>query len=295
MLPETWTILSLLKWTTTYFKSHGVDQARAGAEILLAHSLGVERLDLYVRYDQPVEPKELERFRGFVRRRVNREPVAYIVGRKEFWSMDLKVTPDVLIPRPETETLVEAALAVIQEMPHPGPLRILDLGAGSGAVVLAIASECPYDSFWAADRSESALAVAKENARTHGLAEAVEFLQGNWFDPVRERGLEFDVIVSNPPYISSHELRLLPLEILQYEPIDALAGGPDGLEAIRIIIDQAPNHMIPGGWLFLEIGHGHWAAVDRLILESKGYSEWRVTKDYSGCDRVVRARRRAGP
>jgi len=290
MLPETWTILKLLKWTTAYFKSHRIEQARAAAEMFLAHTLGVRRIDLYVQYDRPLESRELEIFKGFVQRRMRREPVAYIVGKKEFWSMDLKVTSDVLIPRPDTETLVETAFTIVPPEPGPSPLNILDLGTGSGAIVLAMASERPSHSFYAVDRSEKALAVARDNARMRELDKTITFLRGNWFDPVRDLGRYFDVILSNPPYISSHEFEVLPPEITQYEPLEALDGGSDGLKAIRLIIKQASDSIVPGGWLLFEIGHDQWAAVETLIAGSGAYSDWAVIKDYSGHDRVVRTR-----
>lgn len=293
MLPETWTILKLLKWTTAYFKSHHIEHPRAAAEILLAHTLGVGRADLYIQYDRPLEAHELETFKGFIQRRIQREPVAYIVGNKEFWSMDLKVTPDVLIPRPETENLVEAALTIVPPEPGTAPLKIMDLGTGSGAIVLALASERPEQRFFAVDRSKKALAVAKDNARMHELDKAITFLQGNWFEPVRDLERYFDVIVSNPPYISSHELEILPPEITQYEPREALDGGPDGLEAIRLIIKQASDHIVAWGWLIFEIGHDQWAAVEKLITGSGAYSDWAVIKDYSGYDRVVMTRVKA--
>ena len=290
MLPETWTILKVLKWTRAYFKSHHIEQPRAAAEILLAHTLGVGRVDLYVQYDRPLESLELERFRGFIQRRIRREPVAYIVGKKEFWSMDLKVTPDVLIPRPETETLVEAALTIIPPERGPARLNILDLGTGSGGIVLAMASERPEHRFYAVDRSKRALAVAQDNARMLQLDKTVTFLHGDWFAPVRERGRYFDVIVSNPPYISSPEIEVLPPEIAQYEPREALEGGSDGLEAIRLIIKEASCYLVPGGWLVFEIGYDQWAAVEKLIAHSGVYSEWTVIRDYTGHDRVVRTR-----
>ncbi|MBW1740731.1 MAG: peptide chain release factor N(5)-glutamine methyltransferase [Deltaproteobacteria bacterium] len=290
MLPETWTILKLLQWTTAHFKSHHIEQPRADAEILLAHTLGIGRIDLYVQYDRPLESHELEVFKGFIQRRIQREPVAYIVEKKEFWSMELSVTRDVLIPRPETEILVEAAITIIPPEPGTAPLRILDLGTGSGAIVLAMASERPGHSFYAVERSEKALAVAQNNARIHELDRAIRFLQGNWFDPVRNRGRYFSLIVSNPPYISHHEFKALPPEITRYEPREALDGGPDGLESIRLIIEKASEHLVPGGWLFFEIGYNQWAAVEKLIAGSKAYSDWAVIKDYRGHDRVVQAR-----
>jgi release factor glutamine methyltransferase len=291
MLPETWTILKLLKWTTAYFKSHHVEQPRATAEILLAHTLGVGRVDLYVQYDRLLEEGELGRFKGYIRRRIQREPVAYIVGKKEFWSMDFEVAPGVLIPRPETETLVEAALMVVPKEATPAASRILDLGTGSGAVVVAMASERPGHEFYAVDRSEEVLSVAQGNAQAHGLEKNITFLQGDWFDPVQDQEAHFDVIVSNPPYISRRELEELPPEISQHEPREALDGGSEGLDAIRLIIREASDHLAPGGWLLFEIGHDQWVQVEKLLSAAKIYMEIGVIKDYGGRDRVARARK----
>ena len=291
MPPETWTILKLLKWTTAYFKSHQIEHPRAASEILLAHALGVGRVDLYIQYDRPLEPRELEVFKGFIQRRLKREPVAYIVGEKGFWSLDLKVTPDVLIPRPETETLVEAALAIIPPEPLPRPFRVLDLGTGSGAVVIALATERTGHRFYAVDHSEKALAVARHNAQRHGVEGDITFSQGNWFQAIQEdRRSGFDLIVSNPPYVSSQDVETLSLEISQYEPPQALDGGPDGLDAIELIIEKAPAHMTPGGWLLLEIGQDQAARIKGLMATSGAYRDFSVIEDYSGFDRVVRAR-----
>ena len=291
MLPENWTILALLKWTTAYFKSHHVEQPRATAEILLAHTLGIGRVDLYVQYERILEDGELGRFKGYIRRRTQGEPVAYIVGKKEFWSMDFEVAPSVLIPRPETETLVEAALMIVPEEPMPAPSRILDLGTGSGAVVVALAAERPGHEFYAVDRSQEVLAVAHNNARAHGLDKAITFLQGDWFDSVRDLGPSFDVIVSNPPYISTLDLKELPPEISRHEPREALDGGPDGLDVIRRIVREASDHLAPGGWLLCEIGHDQWGRVEALISSAEAYSDIDVMKDYGGRDRVARAKR----
>jgi release factor glutamine methyltransferase len=289
MLPETWTILRLLKWTTSYFKSHDIEQPRVDAEVLLADTLGLSRTDLYVFYDRPVESPELARFRKHIERRLKREPVAYIVGRKEFWSMALKVTPDVLIPRPETETLVEAALKIIPEDPAPKPWRIWDLGTGSGAIILALASERPGHRFYGTDRSEKALAVARDNARMHQLDKEITWLVGDWFDVSVHRFSPVEVIVSNPPYISNQAFDELPPEIADCEPREALEGGPDGLNAIRLIVRNAQEHMVSGGRLLFEIGCGQWPAVQELIRSSGDYRQWGVFKDYSGHDRVVYA------
>ena len=290
MPPEAWTILKLLKWTTAYFTSHHIEQPRVAAEILLAHALGVGRVDLYIQYDRPVEPRELVVFKGLIQRRIQREPVAYIVGEKGFWSLDLKVTPDVLVPRPETEILVETALSIIPPATASKPFKVLDLGTGSGAIVLALARERLGHRFCAVDNSQRALAVAQDNARRYELEAAVTFLLGNWFDAVSDRHRHFDLIVSNPPYISSRDLERLPLEVSQYEPRAALDGGPDGLDAIRLIIEKAAVHMSPGGWLLFEIGYNQWASVERLMAASTSYADVTVMKDHSGFDRVVRAR-----
>ncbi len=290
MPPETWTILKLLKWATAYFESHHIEQPRAASEILLAHTLSVGRVDLYTQYDRPLELKELGVFKEFIQRRIQKEPVAYIVGQKGFWSLDLEVTPDVLIPRPETEVLVETALSIVPPEPLPKPLSILDLGTGSGAIVLALASERAGHRFYGVDCSNKALAVAQNNARRHGVEGAITFLQGNWFEAVEDRRRHFDLIVSNPPYIPNPDFEMLPLEISQYEPRQALDGGPDGLNAIRHIVEQAPAYMTPGGWLLFEIGYNQRASVERLMRASGAYTDFFVIKDYSGFDRVVRAR-----
>jgi release factor glutamine methyltransferase len=295
MPPEAWTILKLLNWTTDYFKSHHIEQPRAAAEILLAHTLAVRRLDLYIQYDRPLEPKELEIFRKLIQRRLQREPVAYIVGTQGFWSLDLKVSRGVLIPRPETETLVEAALAIIPKESSPRHLKVLDLGTGSGAVVLALATERAGHYYYATDCSKKALAVARNNALTHGLDDAITFMQGQWFDAVRHRAHYFDLVLSNPPYISHPAFQTLPPEVSQYEPREALDGGPDGLEAIRVIIEKAADYMASGGSLLFEIGYDQREAVEGLIVASGFYTDLTIIKDASGLDRVVQVKARKRP
>ncbi len=290
MPPETWTILRLLKWATAHFKTHHIDQPRSACEILLGHALGLKRVDLYVEYDRPLQPEELATFKELIKRHLRREPVAYITGEKGFWSLDLKVTPHVLIPRPETEILVEAVLSVIPVESPPRPLKILDLGTGSGAIVVALAKERPGHRFFAVDSSAEALGVAQENARRHGVGGGIAFSLGNWFEAVREDGEGFDVIVSNPPYIRREDLEVLPPEISRYEPRQALDGGPDGLDAIRVITGEGPRHLQPGGWLFMEIGFDQWAAVEGLVIGAMAYEGVSVIKDYAGLNRVVKAR-----
>lgn len=281
---ETWTIIKTLRWTTAYFQSHEIDQPRTDAEVLLAYALHLKRIELYTHHDKPLQDQELKTFKSLIQRRIHHEPVAYITGEKEFWSLDLFVTPDVLIPRPETECLVEAVLDLI---PKGVTLDILDLGTGSGAIVLALAHERPGHHFYAIDRSEAALAVARKNAQRHGVREKIAFRQGDWFEEVQDLRKRFDIIVSNPPYIPTHQIETLSPEIARYEPRYALDGGKDGLDAIRLILRTAPDYLAPNGKVLLEIGYDQRLAVAALIEESGCYKDFVCRKDYGGKDRVV--------
>ena len=290
---EQWTILKLLNWTTSYFKSHQIDSPRATAEILLAYTLDVKRIDLYLRYDQPLCRHELTPFKDLIKRRVNREPVAYIVGHKEFWELDLKVTPDVLIPRPETECLVESILELSHDGVPPRSERILELGTGSGAIVLALASQQTNNLFYAVDISTRALMLAKENARRFGWEERIHFLAGDWFDPLNSHGRQFDIIVSNPPYIATPVIEQLQPEIQNWEPRQALDGDMDGLKYLRQIIDRAHFYLVPGGHLALEIGHDQKAAVGAIVNACGVYDGLTFKQDYGGHDRVVLMRKKS--
>jgi release factor glutamine methyltransferase len=285
--PDDWTILKLLQWTTTYFKAQGIESPRMDAELLLAFALGLERIDLYLRHDQPLNQEELNRFRKLVKRRKAHEPVAYIIGKKEFWTLELAVGPEVLIPRPETECAVEAILAFLKTYAGPKERRFLDLGTGSGAIALAIAQSCPEDRVMAVERSGGALAVARRNCWRHDLQERVHLVAGNWLDIFSIHKARFDVIVSNPPYISSHQIAALQPEIVGYEPRLALDGGPDGLDCLGQIIRQAPSFLKAGGALFLEIGHDQYAAVCRMASSCGVYRDMTCRPDYSGLDRVA--------
>ena len=281
-----WTIDSLLRWAAGYFDSRHIDSPRATAEILLAHGLGMARIDLYLRYDQPLTDDELGRFKTLVQRRVRREPVAYIVGEKEFWGLELAVSPHVLIPRPETECVVETILDRTLASKPARPQRVLELGVGSGAIVLALAKERPGNHYFALDRSVGALALARENARRHGLDQRIAFFAGNWFQTLAP-AQRFDLIVGNPPYIASGEMMHLAPEIRQYEPAGALDGGADGLTDIERIIQEAPGYLTPAGHLVLEIGYDQGEAVKVLAEATGKYLPPQVKSDYSGHDRVV--------
>ena len=290
--PE-WTLIKLVQWATEYFDSHHIDSPRATAEILLAHAINAKRIDLYLRYDQPLNSGELNRFKMLIKRRTDREPVAYILGRKEFWSMDLEVNRSVLIPRPETECLVERALESLGADPSPGCKSILELGTGSGAVVLALASENVRHSYLGTDVSSDAVRVARRNSMRHGMDANIRFMVADWFAPFDAKSGIFDLIVSNPPYIRSGDLKRLQPEIHTYEPVAALDGAKDGLRYLRHIIQCAYLYLKPAAALLLEMGHDQQAPLKQIIDACGQYEDAQFYKDYSGHDRIVSRRKRA--
>ena len=282
---RTWTVLELLRWTTDYFERAGIDSARLDAEVLLAHALETERLRLYVDYEKPVQPEERDRYRDLVRRRAtDRVPVSLLLGEREFWSLVFKVTGDVLTPRPETETLVEAGLAKVPEA--KGKYRILDVGTGSGAVALALARERPEADVTATDLSLSALQIAAENADHLQVRERVRFAAGDLLEPVS--GEQFDLIVSNPPYIAEGEAGRLPPE-LAHEPKMALFAGEDGLEVIRKLVKEAGPHLSKDGWLFLELSPEQAGTVEASLGEA-GFVDVERRFDLAKRPRVVGGR-----
>ncbi len=280
-----WTVLSLLQWTTEHFEQQGIDTARLDAECLLAHALGVERLRLYVDFDKPVETAERAVFRALVKRRVaERIPVSLLLGSKEFWSLEFRVTSDVLTPRPETETLVQAALDRFPD--KEAALRVLDLGTGSGAVALAIAAERPHSVICATDKSQEALKLAQENAERLGKADRIRFLEGDWLVPVR--GEHFDLVVSNPPYVAESERAGLPPE-LAHEPELALFSGVDGLDALRILVREIPQVLATGGAFALEMAPGQANKVAEGCRKT-GFQDVSIHRDLAGRPRVVSGR-----
>ena len=287
-----WTIIKLIRWATSYLNSHDIDSPRATGEILLAHALDLNRIDLYLKYDQPLVAEELQTFKTLIKRRVRREPVAYILGTKEFWSLDLEVNENVLIPRPETECVVETALDLMSGKSSRTPLRILDLGTGSGAIVLALASQQPRHCYFAVDRYQPAVELACRNAARHKLCQQIHFFVGDWLSSINGAKPGFDLIVSNPPYIPHRVISQLQPEIHQYEPLAALDGDADGLACYRTIIGSAHRHLNPDGRLVLEIGHDQREDIRQIAADCDQYEGFSCSKDYSGHDRVVAMRKK---
>lgn len=280
-----WTVLELLRWTTRHFAARGIETPRLDAELLLASALGSDRLRLYVDFDRPVNEAERSLYRNLVRRRAgSRVPVAQLLGRREFWSLPLVVTPDVLVPRPETETLVAAALEWVAD--PQAERRVLEIGTGSGAVALALASELPGARVVATDLSCAALEVARGNARALGLAERVSFVLGDLYEPVA--GQRFDLLVSNPPYLGERQRATLAPE-LAHEPELALFAGEDGLAVLRRLVDGAADALEPGGALAFELAPQQ-APVVADWCRVAGLLEVRVHRDLARLPRVVSAR-----
>ena len=354
--------MGILKWAADYFRAKEVSEPRASAEVLLAHALNLSRLDLYLRHDQPLTPEELARFKALVVRRRQGEPPAYITGRKEFWSLDFRVTPAVLIPRPETEILVQAVLEVFQpkteyrdqrpesrvrsshqndltqrrkdakaltedrvpkteyrdqgsgissefavnetpslsmpwiigdleeEIQKTGFLWGLEVGTGSGAVVIALARELPEMRWVGIDLSAGALTVARDNARRHGVAERIHFIRGDLLSSIKTEP-RFHLAAANLPYVPRPVWEQLPADIKDFEPREALLGGDDGLALLRPLIRQAHRVLAPGGLLALEVADGMAPGVVKMLQETEAYQSVEILKDYQGADRVVLARR----
>lgn len=288
-----WTVLKTLRWTSGYFERHSVENPRADAEVLLAHTLKCERIDLYLRYDQPLNEDELLAFKQLIKRRIDNEPVAYIVGSKEFWSLHFFVAPGVLIPRPDTECLVETALKFLPREDKVPSLNILELGAGSGAVIVALAHERPACSYYASDRSLKAVRLARNNARYNKVESHIRFFAANWMDALSADRASFDMVVSNPPYVSRDDIVKLASHIIRFEPISALDGGPEGMDHIKMIILEAHRYLKPKGLLLLEIGFDQREAVETTAHSFDAYDPPVFFKDYGGHDRVALLRKKA--
>jgi release factor glutamine methyltransferase len=283
------TIAEILNKTAEYLGKKDLESPRCNAELMLGHVLDMRRIDLYLNHDRPLRDSEVSAFRTLVERRLAGFPLQYLTGEMEFFSLSFLVSPAVLIPRPETEILVEA---ILERLPSRGPpWKVVDLGTGSGVVAVSLAVHLPQARLRATDRSSEALAVALRNARRHGVADRISFSQGDLWESLRGEEGTFQAVVSNPPYVSRDQLQDLPPEIRLHEPFLALDGGPDGLEVIRRVVAEAPRFLCQDGILALEMGAGQAPAVKGLLAATKAFGQPRVVEDYAGIERVVMAER----
>lgn len=277
------TVLEIIKRTTDFFEKRGVESARLNAELLIGHALGLKRMQLYLQFERPLSEPELEKIRPLVKRRGNREPLQYIVGELEFGGVKLKVDRRALIPRPETEYLIE----LIMPRCLTAPESVLDLGTGTGAIALALAKAYPEAKVTAVEKSLEALALAHENSAANGMSERVRLLQGDWFSaiPAEEK---FQLIVSNPPYLSDEETGEALPEVKDFEPIAALSAGPNSAADLEKIISQSRSHLVAGGFLACETGIAQHSAL-RQLADASGYSRTESLPDLTGRDRYVLA------
>lgn len=284
MTSRTWTIREVLDWAAQDFAGRGIESPRLDAELLVAKALGIDRVGLYLDLNRPLLERERSAIRPLVTRRREREPVAYILGHRDFYGRRFAVTPDVLIPRPDTETLVEHALECI---PQEAPCRVLDVGTGSGAIAVTIAAERPLATVTATDISEAALRVASKNAELHEVAARVRLEKADLLGGADQ----YDVIVSNPPYIASAEIKTLQAEVQEHEPIAALEAGEDGLDVIRALLPASEPATVSGAQMLIEIGAGQAVSVVDFAAEHTAWQPVAVYPDLNRIERVVHLRR----
>ena len=286
-------LLEVLKKSEAFLAARGIESARLDAQILLAHGLGIRKIDLYLQHDRPLEEPELERLRGLVRERARGVPVAYLTGEREFFSLSFRVTRETLVPRPETEGLVEAALAALERTLAP---RVADVGTGSGCVIVALLNRLPTSTGVATDISAAALEVARGNAERHGVSSRISLLEGNLLDPLRGTAHwgALDAVLSNPPYIVRGD-PTLQLHVATHEPAAALyVEGSDPLAPARAIAEAAQTALAPGGLLAIEVGAESGAAA-RALLAGLGYLDVVVRPDGAGIPRIVSGRNPPAP
>ncbi|MEI6325185.1 MAG: peptide chain release factor N(5)-glutamine methyltransferase [Gemmataceae bacterium] len=285
---QPWTVARLLEWTTAHFASKKTDSPRLEAEILLAQAMGCKRIELYVRHEEIPGEEVRDRFRGLVRRRALGEPVAYLVGYKEFYSLSFRVSPAVLIPRPDTETLVDQALSELKSKAFPMP-KLLDLGTGSGCLAIVLAKLIPTLAVTAVDLFQPALDLARLNAQTHKVGDRVQFLLGDLFCPLKPAE-SFDLIVSNPPYIPTADIATLESSVRDFEPKSALDGGADGLDFYRRILQDASSRLNLGGSLMMEVGFDQAQSVLHLARD-RGFEQVATVPDRNRVPRVIVAKK----
>ena len=287
------TLQQALREGSAFLSQVGIESARLDAELLLGAVLGQRREELYLSFERSLGNRERRLFQSLLERRALREPIAYLTGRREFWSLDFLVTSDVLVPRPETELLVEVAVGLMEAESQISNFKsqILDLGTGSGNIAVSLAKERSDSEVWATELSSKALAIAGANAVHHGVEEKIHFLEGDLFQPVKDKRRFFHMVVANPPYVRRGEIPSLPQEVRDWEPVLALDGGIAGLDFYRRIAQQGHLFLRERGFIVLEIGEGMAEAVSRLFAGVGRYSECALHHDYSGKERVVVARK----
>jgi len=290
---EEWTIHKLLNWVTEYLKTKGIDSPRLSAELLLSYVLGLKRIELYTQFNKVVVEEELSQLHELVRRAGTHEPIAYLTGKKEFYSLEFDITKDCLIPRPETELLVEHAIEFLRTRSEETRcFEVCDLCTGCGCVAIAIARNIANCKIVATDVSDTALAVAERNITKHGLGSRLKLLKGDLYEPIIP-GLgpaKFDLVVCNPPYVSEPEFEKLPANVKNFEPKVALTAGPDGLDIIKKIIAQAGPFLKPAASLMLEIGNEQGAAIRNLLENSGNFDAITIEKDYQNLYRLAVAK-----
>ena len=285
-------ITNALRWGVDYLKDSGVDSPKLDAEVLLMHSLNIGRIKLHLIFDKFLNAKEREIYKECIERRSKREPVAYITGHKEFRSLDFELTKAVLVPRPDTEILVEETLREYAERKDKKNLiRILELGTGSGIIAVSLAKEIKHIALIATDISLEIVKVAVENAHLHKVNDKITFIVGRYFQGIKQKGNQFDFIVSNPPYLSKSDWESAQPEIRDHEPLDSFLGGEDGMDFYRTIIPGTSNLLSENGCLILEVGIGQAEIVSDMIEKTASYSRVEHIKDLSGIKRVVKAQK----
>ena len=289
-----WTVRRLLEWTSGFFTRKNVDAPRLSAELLLAHVLNVPRIKLYTDYERVLAERDLAAFRALVQRAGEQEPIAYLTGKAYFFNLEFEVGPGVLIPRPDTETLVENVLQLARNTPGFEAPRVLDLCTGSGCIAAAIAQRLKNAVVTAIDKSEKAVAIARRNVERLGLNDRITVEQGDLYEPLSRMVdvAPFNLIVSNPPYVPTSQMERLDSNVRDYEPPEALDGGLDGLVLHRLILEGAAERLLPGGRIYLEIGWEQGPASREAASNHGEFDDVRVLKDYAGHDRVLTARRK---
>lgn len=283
-----WTVLRLIQWSAGYLEGKGIESPRLDAEHLLAHALATSRLQLYLHHDRPLTVGELDLYRPLLKRRAAREPLQYIVGHTPFRELDLRTDPRALIPRPETEVLVDR---VLEWAVGRDGLTAVDVGTGTGCIALSLLAEGPFQDVWATDVSPEALALARVNAEALGLESGLHLVEGAGLGVLPEE-LQVHALVSNPPYVRDDEAPGLQPEVRDHEPTEALFGGPDGLSVIRSLVADAPSRVLPGGLLALEVGAEQGAEVVEIIQDTRAFTDARIHRDLSRRQRIVTAVRR---